>query len=187
MLQTKKFALPPALAGLLLLTIGSTTPVRAADDACKLFLDATKKVMVTPTHMYSTETAGFRNNKPENTETIYTGGLKGAIYVMVKGKWSRSKLTPEDMVKQKDESVRTGKNSCRYLRDESVNGEPAAVYTTHIETEGAKVDVTAWVSKSKGLPLREETDMDVGGGARGKSHRSTRFDYSNVHPPDGVK
>jgi hypothetical protein len=32
------------------------------------------------------------------------------------------------------------------------------------------------------LPLRSEIDMDVGG-SMGKSHRSSRYEYSNVQPP----
>jgi hypothetical protein len=44
-----------------------------------------------------------------------------------------------------------------------VNGEAAAVYSQHVETENDKMDVQVWISKSKGLPLREELDVDVGG------------------------
>ena len=68
------------------------------------------------------------------------------------------------------------------MREESLNGEPAAVYKVHSETEAAKTDGQVWISKSKGLPLRQELDMDVGGSA-GKSHREMRYDYANVKPP----
>ena len=90
-------------------------------------------------------------------------------------------------MKQQEENERTVKAlSCRYLRDEAVNGEPAAVYVEHSEPEGATSDATTWVSKSRGLPLRLESDIDAGG-KMGKSHRSIRFEYSNVQPPAGVK
>jgi hypothetical protein len=36
------------------------------------------------------------------------------------------------------------------------------------------------------LPLRLESDMDVGG-TMGKRHTSTRYDYNNVTAPTGVK
>jgi hypothetical protein len=48
------------------------------------------------------------------------------------------------------------------------------------------LDTTVWISKSKGLPLRADIDIDVGG-SMGKSHKSIRFDYVNVHPPAGVQ
>ena len=39
-----------------------------------------------------------------------------------------------------------------------------------------------WISKATGLPLREEMDTDTGG-VIGKSHRSMRYEYSDVKPP----
>ena len=142
--------------------------------------------MVTPTHVYMTEIAGFRHNKPENSESIYAGGANGAIYVLVGGKWTRSKVSAGDMLKQQEENGRTVPSSCRYLREEAVNGEAAAVYASHVETEDMKSDATTWISKSKGLPLRTELDLDIGG-ALGKTHTSIRYEYSNVHPPAGVQ
>ncbi len=174
------------LTGLVLVVAAFAVPAGAADDACKPFIDATRKMLVTPVHMYSVTTRSIGKNKTQDAETVYTGGLTGAIYVMVNGKWTRSRMTPADMLKQEDENIRTTKVGCRYLRDEPVNGEPAAVYATHSDNGDDKVDVTGWISKSRGLPLREEMDTDVGG-AMGKTHVSIRFDYSNVRPPDGVR
>jgi hypothetical protein len=67
------------------------------------------------------------------------------------------------MLQHKKENQNDTKITCRYLREESVNGEAAAVYSQHVETENDKMDVQVWISKSKGLPLREELDVDVGG------------------------
>jgi hypothetical protein len=44
------------------------------------------------------------------------------------------------------------------------------------------MDVQVWISKSKGLPLRGELDVDVGG-KLGKSHSSMCYEYGNVEPP----
>ena len=57
--------------------------------------DASAKMLTTPTHISSTMTAAYAGGKPRNTESIYAGN---AIYVNVGGKWSRSKMTPQDML-----------------------------------------------------------------------------------------
>ena len=157
-----------------------------ADDSCKAVVDATTKVNVTPAHVYSTYTSEARKNKTITGELIYSGGPSGAIYVMVDGKWRKSPMTPSEMTKQQEENRRKSKMSCHYLRDESVNGEGAAVYSAHSESEAAKTDMTVWVSKSKGLPLRADIDVDAGG-TTAKSHESIRYEYTNVHPPAGAQ
>ena len=75
--------------------------------------------------------------------------------------------------------------TCRYLRDETVNGEAASVYHSQAETKGGKSDATLWMSKRTGLPLRSESNIDTGGGD--KMHLAIRYDYTDVRPPAGVK
>src|ERR1035441_264618 len=71
--------------GLLLIGAG---PLAAQDD-CKLVLDAMTKVLDTPTHAYVTmEITG----KPQTIESIYAGGL---IYAKYNGKWSSGGTTQE--------------------------------------------------------------------------------------------
>ena len=168
------------LAALLMAISFLCPPAQAADSACQVVSDVGRKVLTTPTHIYTTRTAAFRSgDKPTMSETIYAGG---AIYVRVNDHWTRSTITPQDMLQQKKDNQNNSKMTCRYLREESVNGEAAAVYSTHTETEDDKVDVQVWISKIKGLPLREELDVDVGGNL-GKSHSSMRYEYGNVQPP----
>jgi hypothetical protein len=50
------------------------------------------------------------------------------------------------------------------------------------ETQEFKEDSQIWISKSNGLPLREEQEMDYGGQI-GKLHNSGHFEYGNVRPP----
>ena len=155
-------------------------PAQAADGTCQAVSDVGRKVLTTQTHIYTTRTAAFHSGgKPTTSVTIYAGG---AIFTNVNGHWTRSRITPQDILQQKKENQNEAKMTCRYLRDEPVNGEAAAVYSTHNETENGKVDVQIWISKSKGLPLREELDVDVGG-KMGKSHSSMRYEYGNVQPP----
>jgi hypothetical protein len=172
-------------ASVLLIGFAAGLPVRAATApaACQPVLDAMAKAIVTPKHLYTTMLAA-PGGKPNSTETINTGD---ASYVKVGGKWSRSPVTTQDIQKREAENLRNSKTvTCRYLRDESVNGEAAAVYSEHSEQEGTKSDVLSWISKSRGLPLRTEMDLDLGE-KMGKSHFSTRFEYGDVRPPAGVK
>ena len=157
---------------LLLPSIGAT-PL-AAQANCQAVDNAMNKVYTTPTHLYNTMDGKSKN------EIIYVGGV---IYDNVRGKWARSQLTLPQLMKMEDENRRNSKYTCRYLRDESVNGEMAAVYSTHAERSdmGIKSDGQVWISKTKGLLLRQEEDIDAGVGA--KNHHSTRYDYANVQPP----
>jgi hypothetical protein len=143
------------------------------------------RVLVTPTHLYSSETTVSRGNKPRTIEMIYAGGANAAIYILIDAKWTRSKMDGATMAKQEEENRRNSKYSCRYVRDEAVNGEAAVVYTSHAETEDLKSDATTWISKSRGLPLRTELELDLDD--PNKSHTSVRYEYTNVRPPAGVQ
>lgn len=91
-------------------------------------------------------------------------------------------VTTQEVLEQEQENEKNGKSSCQFVRGESVNGESASLYRMQRETGNFKEDSQIWISKSTGLPLREEQDMDYGG-AIGKRHNSGRFEYGNVQPP----
>jgi hypothetical protein len=117
---------------------------------------------------------GRISGKPEAGESIYAGGV---VYAKYNGKWSAGSTTQE--IKAIAEKNRqTNKTTCRYLKDELVNGEMAAVYSVHEVSPKSTSDSKTWISKAKGLPLRRDVDMDGG-----KSHLSTRYEYGNVKPP----
>ena len=143
----------------------------AAQDDCKLVLDAMTKVLDTPTHAYVTmEITG----KPQTVESIYAGGL---IYAKYDGKWS-SGGTTQEMKQIAEKNRQTNKTTCHHLNDEPVNGEMTAVYSVHDVSPRSTSDSKTWISKSTGLPLRSDIDMNGG-----KSHISTRYEYGNVKPP----
>jgi hypothetical protein len=156
------------------------SPAARAQSDCKTVHDAVGKLTTVPNHAYETETNPARpGNGATSHETIRT---ETTIYVMISGKWQKSPLTPAQMRAQEEENWKNAKNvSCKHVRDESVNGQSAAVYSTHNEDEDTKEDGQVWVSKSKGLPLREEQDVDLGSGD--KHHMSIRYEYSNVQAP----
>ena len=150
------------------------------DSACQAVMDAGEKLFSTPYHMYMTEVgAGAGNGKPVSSEMVFSGGSQ---YILFNGKWSPSPVSLEEMKAMEQRNRNNVKNmSCHNVRDESVNGESAALYSTHEETAHGKNDNQIWVSKGKGLILRQETDIDTGGG--NKTHMSVRYEYSNVHAP----
>lgn len=143
----------------------------AAQDDCKLVLDAMTKFFDTPTHAYVTMNL---SGKPQTGESIYTGGL---VYAKYDGKWSAG-MTTKQMKELTEKNWRNNKTTCHYLKDEPVNGEMAAVYSVHEVSPRSTSDSKTWISKAKGLPLRSDTDMEGG-----KSHMSTRYEYGNVKPP----
>jgi len=148
-----------------------------AADSCQPVFDAMSKVLLTHSHIFSTEGAGTRAGAKPQSESIYFGG---AIYVKLNDKWIRSKMTVQQMLEQEKENQEHGKATCRYLREEVVGGEAVAVYSVHSENEDVKSDGQLWISK-KGLPLRQEFDIDMGDPS--KIHQSVRYEYSNVQAP----
>jgi hypothetical protein len=135
------------------------------------------KVITTPSHIYN-KTVDERVSKTMESEAIYVGG---EIFMMRDGKWSRSPITPERMQETQKQNREGANATCAYVRDEEINGQPAALYTTHAENPNVKSDIEIWISKSKGLPLKQELQMEFGG--TGKRHTTVRYEYENVEPP----
>lgn len=165
------------LSHLLALTLGLALvgpKSTAAQDSCKPVLDAMNKVYTTPTHLYNAMDSARKN------ELIYVGGV---VYDNLHGKWARSIVSMERVKELEEKNRQNSKYTCRYLRDESVDGEVAAVYNTRAERTDLplKSDGQFWISKTKGLLLRHEEDIDAGDGV--KNHHSTRYEYANVRPP----
>jgi hypothetical protein len=143
----------------------------AAQDDCKTILDAESKLDNTPAHVYATMKIG---GETTSGETIYAAG---SIYGKINGKWMVTESIKEaEQLRQENLRKNQDKVTCRYLKDELVNGEMAAVYSSHDDGPKAKIDMQVWISKAKGLPLRIETDID-------KVHSSARYEYTNVKAP----
>jgi hypothetical protein len=156
----------------------ASSPVRAAS-TCDAVVKAMLKVLQVPAHLYMTETAGFRGGKTRVLETIY---FNNAMYVRVNGPWIKSPISNTELTEAKDK-LDPKTSQCSVVRDEAVNGEPATLYQAHTQTPDDKVDTEVWISKSKGLPLKQISEIDVGGGASGKSHTEIRYEYTNVTAP----
>lgn len=152
-----------------------------ADSACQAALDAGDKLFTTPYHAYMTESADAApNGKPITHESIFAGGV---LYIFEDGRWNPSGMSQEVMKAMERRNRDNARNmSCHFVRIESVNGEAAALYSTHQVTVHGKIEGRTWISKSRGLILRQEMDIDAGG-PNGRTHMSARYEYDDVKAP----
>jgi len=160
-------------------------PSRAQAANCAAVRAASIKMFDVPYHMYLIDSANtdaaLHGGKPTTGEVISAGGW---MYVLTHGKWVKSPVSLAEMKKSQDTTL-LAKQTCSHLRDESVNGEAAAVWRTHMTNDMATYDTDMWISKSRGLVLKSSSLVDVGG-PMGKSRTIARYDYTNVRPPAGV-
>ena len=174
-----------AVAAAFALAVCIGAPIRAQGPQCAPVLAVSSKLFDVPFHMYMIDSAQtdarLHGGKPTISESISTGSV---YYVMVRGKWIKSPVDMAEMRKDKD-TVSTAKFTCSHLRDESVNGESAAMWRTHKVSESGTEDTDLWISKSRNVVLKSDVHQDVGG-AFGKSHIVSRYEYTNVRPPAGV-
>jgi hypothetical protein len=162
-------------------------PLGAQSPTCAPILAPMLKLYDAPFHMFMIDSAGtdakLHGGKPTVSEQIFTGGV---TYVLARGQWVKS---PIDVVAIRNEAKKhmdEQKATCAHIRDAAVNGETAAVWKVHSETEYGDSDTEAWISKSRNTLLRTDMYLDVGG-ALGKSHMVATYVYSNVQAPAGVK
>ena len=164
------------LAASVLASSGVAVPAHAAvpDAVCKTVIAANSKQYMTPSHVVETG--------KDPGESIFIGN---SVYLKDGGKWKRVPVTPQWFQQQLQEEVHDASVfSCRHLRDDAVNGEPANVYSVQIDNHGVKFDLQEWISKSRGLLLKKEGTTDADGV---KSNMSAHYDYSNVQAPAGVQ
>ncbi|MEO6922323.1 MAG: hypothetical protein ABI142_00720 [Bryocella sp.] len=141
------------------------------------------KLASTPNHMFMTTTAAY-NAGPETGETITTADT---MYVKVGKTWQKRPYNSQQEATAMVDAYKTANMVCQHLRDDTVAGEPVAIYNTQDKQEGgAPVNSQLWISIARGVPVKQTMDMDVGG-KFGKSHSEMRYDYSNVQAPAVAK
>jgi hypothetical protein len=147
----------------------------AEDAVCKLVLDAVERSTATPSHGYSVRTMDALNaGKPENTESINTGK---DLYLKARDKWQKSLLSPRQVQEQMAENRKDSKTTCHFVRDETVDGVSASLYTVHEDNEDSgSIDSKIWITKSGGLPARIVLDMEG-------THNESRYVYGPVNAP----
>jgi hypothetical protein len=145
--------------------------------SCTPVNDALNKVMMAPVHIYSSTKSG---DKVVTTETIYSDD---GIFTNSGGKWQKSAMRREQVAQQESEARKKGTNSCEFVKEESVDGETASIYSTRMSAGEQKTEGHIWISKSRGVPLRNEVDLLSGPKGEIKRHYSVRYDYKNIAPP----
>lgn len=151
--------------------------VAVVDPVCKVVLDANHKTLDTPNHMY-TDNLGA-GGKKMGGEMITVNGER---YLLMNGKWLKSRMTIADTRAQEEENIKNAKVlSCKQTGVDTVGGEAATVYTEHTENEDTKSDGKIWISKNRGVILKEEIELDSGDPI--KEHISLRYEYGNVKAP----
>lgn len=151
-----------------LLSLAAPAAAQVASPACKTPTDAITKV-ITIDHAASSDMNG------KATKTITVGGVN---YVEVNGRWTQSRMTAQDSLKQVQENLKNAKTyTCKQLADETVAGEAASVFTVHEENENVKADSKVWVSKKSGLPLKTEEDL------AGLGHIAVAYSYTGIKAP----
>ena len=152
--------------GLLLM---GAKPLQAQGD-CKAILATARKMSTSVTHVYTTIS---RDGKEQTGEMIF---LPGVYYWRTdNSKWSSGPMSAEEWAEMLKSKTWADNVSCKYVKDEPVNGEMAGIYSWRDAATGR--DTQIWISKAKGAPLRQEADS-----ARGM-HFSMRYEYGSVKPP----
>jgi hypothetical protein len=151
--------------------------VSVVDPACKPVFDANHKTLDTANHMYTDNL--HANGKKVAGEMITVNGER---YLLMNGKWTKSRMTVADSRAQEEENIKNAKVlSCKRAGEDMLGGEAATIYTEHTEKEDTKSDGKIWISKSRGVILKEEIDLDSGDAI--KEHISLRYEYGNVKAP----
>ena len=173
--RTEKFMhgsfTPRFLVVSLTVTLFLCVTASAQDGGCKVLYDAVVLKARTPSHVYSTMTG------PSGNLSIETISTNDAIYMKIDNQWKKSNSSPQEEAKEAVEKARSY-SSCQHIGDETVNGEPAGIYT-ELNKE-SEISGKVWVSKKRGLPLKTELTM-------GAKRFSVRYEYDNIRPPAGAQ
>lgn len=152
--------------------------IQAADDSgCQPVMDALAKLGETPNRQYMVMTSSTAGGGIRNAETICVGEV---AYIKVRDKWTPGPMTPKQIARQQQENIRSARvYSCHYDRDQKIDGDMTAVYKAHSENEDGVEDAEIWISKARGLIVREAVESNGG-----ETHMSVRFVYTNVKAPN---
>ncbi|HTZ72053.1 MAG TPA: hypothetical protein VMB71_15465 [Acetobacteraceae bacterium] len=134
-------------------------------------VDATMTAMAT-TPYSSVVTGTDPEGHPIASRMVQTSTHK---YVQTHGKWIAMAISSKDLLDNLSEERKSGKITCTRAGSGDVNGQPAAIYLVHIESEDIKSASKVWIS-AQNLVLKSE---DSANGMKG----SVIYDYTHTDPP----
>lgn len=151
------------------------TSARAAD-TCDALYNAGIKAVQMPHHVYTTTTAGRAGKVVPPSEAIFAGGVE---YLRVGGQWRRSAMPQKAMLEAAQEKLKTHPDTCTVAGDRTIDGQAVTTYKVHNKESGS--DSLVHILKSNGRLLGQTLTLPDG------SVVNSRYEYSNVQPPAGVK
>lgn len=173
--MTKLSGIRAGLAGGVLLT-AAAFPVSGAnaDPICDTIIASMVKQAGKPFSSTLTMKSPFGQRVMKSVNT----GTK--LYLNIQGGWQVVTFDAKQQAAAIRKNAAAVKQTCRKLPDDKVNGEPANVFTAHVDNKGALSENKIWISKASGLPLKTEISF------KGQT-MSTLHDYKHVQPPPGAK
>ena len=145
------------IIGLVYCSFALATPALAMDPACQPLMQSQRSMANTPVHISMTETETWSKNLSRAAASIGMGGTKKSeeistgkgVYVRHGEKWIDMQMSFAEMAKMgdpNDPEVKKAREAkrCKALPDETVAGQPAAVYWEHAPSG---IDTKIWISK----------------------------------------
>jgi len=163
-----------------LVMAASATPGLAQDVACAPVVAAFARLAQTPNHQLTEQHGRSASGR---TESITTGTTR---YIRTQGKWIGKPFSPAAEIMEEAARAKTEKSICRLIRDETVEGVAASLYSVQTKADYGSSDAKLWVAKANGLPVREEIKVDLAK-VPGKTHIEVRFIYAGVAVPPGAQ
>lgn len=163
------------------LLAATAAPARADNATCRELLEALVRQLQTPNHAYTTQRASFTGNTPRAGEIVTLDGMR---WILAGRQWHAHPLDVKaeaaTLRQRLEASMAAGRMRCEKAGTDTVDGDAAVVYTAHqvLDEDSGTSDTRTWVSRSRGLPVRQTVDL-----SEGKSHTDLRWDYGNVQAP----
>ncbi|MGZ5908379.1 MAG: hypothetical protein ACXWLB_00815 [Reyranella sp.] len=153
----------------------------ADDAACQAVLDAVIKQATIPVHQKVSIESASMPGKTLQSEMIRTGDT---LYMQIRGQWTSRPYDGQKAVNDARQAMQKAEHNCTRVRSETVDGQPADLYSVEAKTASGGTDSQIWISPASGLPLRQHTVMLEQGSA--KAQHDVRFDYANVRAPQSI-
>jgi hypothetical protein len=155
-----------------LAAVFAIVPFAASADDCDAAWAAVRAGMQKP-HSSTIMTRNGDARKNIN----YSVTTADKVYVEKDRDWYARPWNAAKLIADLDSKLKKTKCTCNRVGEESVDGQPATLYTVHEESEGSVSDNKIWVSDALGVPIKSESHVD-------DLVTTTTNDYVNVHVPE---
>ena len=109
----------------------------ADDAACQTVLDAVIKQATTPVHQKISMESAAMPGKTLQSEMIRTGDR---LYMQIRGQWTNRPYDGQKAVNDARLAMQKAEQSCARVRSETVDGQPADLYSVEAKTASGGTD-----------------------------------------------